>query len=236
MIQTLSLRRGPHVSRAPSDARRVDPFAERRGARRATKLAATTVLLVLLAGTDGAQALTGGPEIPVNTTTADLQFEPAIAPDGSGGFAVAWTSAGQDGSGYNVYARPFDAAGAPLGGEIAVNTTTAYEQKRPAIAPDGSGGFTVAWASELQDGSGWGVYARRFGAGGAALSGEIPVNTTVANRQFEPAIAPDGSGGFTVAWTSNYDIYARRFDAAGVPLSGEIPINSTTADYQFLHE
>jgi hypothetical protein len=39
--------------------------------------------------------------------------------------------------------------------------TTAGDQGSPAIAPD-DGGFTVAWHSEWQDGSGSGVYARRF--------------------------------------------------------------------------
>ena len=47
-----------------------------------------------------------------------------------------------------------------LSGEIPVNTTTADDQRDPAIAADGSGGFTVAWMS--YDGSARGVYARRF--------------------------------------------------------------------------
>ena len=59
------------------------------------------------------------------------------------------------------------------------------------IAPDGSGGFTVAWMSWFQDGSATSVYARRFDAEGAPLSGEIPVNTTTASSQRTPAITPD---------------------------------------------
>ena len=245
MILNPWLRSGQSVSRPPSDARRLGasvdylPIADfpardlNLSAQLATKIAVTAVLVVLLAGTDGAQALTGGPEIPVNATTADPQIDPAIAPDGSGGFAVAWQGL-QD-----IYARHFGADGAPLTNEIAVNSNTVNEQREPVIAPDGSGGFTVAWRSELQDGSGWGVYARRFDAGGAAVSNEIPVNTTVANDQVEPAIAADPGGGFTVAWASegqdgpSFGVYARRFDAAGNPLSGEIPVNSITADHQF---
>jgi subtilisin family serine protease len=174
-------------------------------------------------------------EIPVNTTAGE---SPAIAADPGGGFTVAWTSDGQDGSGYGVFARRFDAAGAPLSGEIPVNTTTAGSQFDPAIAADGSGGFTVAWRSNGQDGSGDGVFARRFDAAGEPLSGEIPVNTTTAGLQYGPTIAPAGSGAFTVAWTSgsndtDWVVFARRFDAAGAPLSGEIQVDTTTAGAQF---
>jgi subtilisin family serine protease len=178
-------------------------------------------------------------EIAVNTTTAINQFDPKIAADGSGGFTVAWTSSGQDGSGDGVYARRFDSDGTPLSGEIPVNTTTTGDQLEPTIAADGSGGFTVAWTSDGQDGSGSGVYARRFDADGTPLSGEIPVNTTTTGDQLEPTIAADGSGGFTVAWTSDAQdgdgsgVDARPFDAAGAPLSGEFPVNTTTAFDQF---
>src|SRR5262245_8252992 len=199
----------------------------------ATTAVAMTALVILLAGAGSARALTGGPEIPVNTTTADNQLDPAIAPDGSGGFSVAWQGF------HDIYARHFDAAGAPVTIEIAVNNNTVNDQKEPVIAPDGSGGFTVAWTSELQDGSGWGVYARHFDPLGPPQTAEITVNLTVANNQFEPAIAPVPGGGFTVAWTSggqdgpDFGVYARSFDASGAPLTGEIPVNTTTTDHQF---
>ncbi len=41
-----------------------------------------------------------------------------------GGFLVAWSSAGQDGSENGVYARRFDDTGAAQGGEFRVNSTT----------------------------------------------------------------------------------------------------------------
>ena len=173
---------------------------------------------------DAAGAPLGG-EIPVNTTRADERWYPAIASDPGGGFTVAWQSYEQDGSGYGVYARRFDAAGAPLSGEIAVNTTTADYQWYPAIASDPGGGFTVAWQSYGQDGSNWGVYARRFDAAGAPLDGKIPeiAISTAVDSDSAPAIAPDGEGGFTVVWgrilAGGYDdgIYARRFVAEPPP-------------------
>jgi hypothetical protein len=201
----------------------------------ALTVAALAILLLVPAA---AEAVTGGERIAVNTTTAGYQLAPPIAADGSGAFAVAWESSEQDGSGGGIYARRFNASGEPLSGEVAVNTTTAGNQTHPAIAADGSGGFTVAWESNEQDGSGWGVYARRFDTAGEPLTGEIPVNTTTAGNQESPAIAPDGSGGFTVAWES-YEpessggvVYVRRFDASGNPLSGEIPVNAAATTGQ----
>jgi hypothetical protein len=86
--------------------------------------------------------------------------------DADGDFAVAWTSYGQDDPiGDGVYARRFNAAGVPQGGEVAVNMTTAGEQRLPSVAMDADGDFAVAWVSIGQDGSGYGVYARTFAGG-----------------------------------------------------------------------
>ena len=152
-----------------------------------------------------------GGEIPVSTT-AGLQFGPAIAAAPSGGFTATWQSSPQDGSGWGIYARCFDTDGEPLGGEIPVNTTTSNSQYGPAIAAASSGGFTVAWTNEAP-GFGtndWDVYARRFDAAGTPLSGEIPVNVTTAGYQFGPAVGPADSG-FTVAWGGTGGVHARRF-------------------------
>jgi hypothetical protein len=225
-------RRGPSATKRVARLSRPASIREQR-VWRAAALAAALALAVLLFAPGTALALSGGPEIAVNTTTARGGLWPAIANEPDGGFTVAWTS--DDGSSWGVYARRFDAAGAPLGGEVAVNTTTAGTQGSygPAIAAEPDGGFTVAWSSsDGQDGSGWGVYARRFDAAGEPLGGEIAVNTTTADDQYWPAIAADPGGGFTVAWMSEeqhpytyYAIYTRRFDAAGAPLSGEILVS-----------
>ena len=101
-------------------------------------------------------------EFRVNTTTAGDQSSPSVAMDADGDFVVAWQSVPQDGSGYGVYARRYNAAGTAQGGEFRVNTTTAGSQTGPAVAADADGDFVVAWDSDGQDGSGYGVYAQRY--------------------------------------------------------------------------
>jgi hypothetical protein len=95
----------------------------------------------------------------VNTATANDQSLPSIAALSDGGFLVAWTSDGQDGSGLGIYAQRYNASGAVVGAEFKVNKTTLGVQANSAVAGLAGGGFVVAWQGP--DVSGLGVYAQR---------------------------------------------------------------------------
>src|SRR5206468_6989803 len=110
---------------------------------------------------DGSGNALGG-EFQVNTYTTNNQRQPRVAVDSTGNFTVVWNSLGQDGSGGSIYARRYDSAGSPLGGEFQVNTYTTNGQYAPDVAFDPSGNAIFAWTSYNQDGSQGGVYARRF--------------------------------------------------------------------------
>ena len=81
-----------------------------------------------------------------------------IASDGR--FLVTWSSDGQDGSGTGAYAQTFDRSAQKVGGEMALNLTTASDQFGPRAAFDGSG-FVAVWMSDGQDGSKTAVIGRR---------------------------------------------------------------------------
>ena len=186
-------------------------------------------------GTSGAKA---GGEFRVNQTTAGDQQYASVAADAVGDFVVAWTSDGQDGSGTAVCARRYGALGIASGGEFRVNSFTTGNQQYGRVASDDVGGFVIAWASAGQDGSGRGIYARRYGATGAALGAEFAVNQTAAGEQFAPTVAADPAGGFVVTWTtadqdgSMFGIYARAYAATGAARGGELKVNSTTQGNQ----
>ncbi len=110
----------------------------------------------------GGQALDG--EFLINGTTAESQLRPRLAMDSSGDFVVAWTSQGQDGQGYGVFARQFDSSGRPVGPEFQVNTYTFGGQARPDVAISDFGSFVVSWTDYIQDGSGTAIFARRADA------------------------------------------------------------------------
>ena len=183
-----------------------------------------------------------GAEFAVNSTVSGNQNEPAIAAFDGGGFVVVWRSEGQDGSGGGVYAQRFDAAGAALGGEFRVNTTTDFSQADPHVAVLADGSFVVVWADDgSHDGSGYAVYAQRFDAGGTRLGGEFLVNSVTLGSQYQPAVTALASGGFVVSWYNDYydasgsgsaaDVYVREYAADGSPVGAEVKVNSPSGSY-----
>jgi hypothetical protein len=99
-----------------------------------------------------------GSEFRVNSYTTGPQAYPSIGQDGIGCFFIAWTS--DDGSGTGIFgqAYPF---GNPTEPQYRVNTYTTGNQKRPIAASNGDAGtFVIAWESQDQDGSGYGIFAQ----------------------------------------------------------------------------
>jgi hypothetical protein len=103
-----------------------------------------------------------GGEFRVNTYTTSDQYFASVASDSTGNFVIAWQSDTQDGDGFGVFAQRYDDAGTPLGGEFRVNTFTTNRQFLASAASDPAGNFVVAWTSDSQDGSGFGVFAQRY--------------------------------------------------------------------------
>src|SRR5262249_37535077 len=138
---------------------------------------------------DASGAPVGG-ETLINTTTAGDQEHPAIVALSGGGYVVTWQSEGQDGSGWGIYGQRYDASGAPVGGEIPLNTTTAGDQVTPTVTALDDGGFVVTWRSS-DDGisTGQDVYAQRFDASGAKVGDEMLINSTTAGDQGGPAVS-----------------------------------------------
>ena len=120
-----------------------------------------------------------GLEFRVNSTTFGSQVTESfygsqtVAVDAEGDSVITWQSHGQDGSGWGIYVRRYNAAGVAQGGEFRVNTTTASSQVYSSVAMDANGDFLVSWSSYGQDGSGYGIYAQRYNAAGVAQGGEF---------------------------------------------------------------
>ena len=201
--------------------------------------AAAATLALCTCGSLAAQLLRIGPEFAVNATIAGSQFAPAVAGEPGGPFLVAWQSADQDGSGAGIYARLFDSDGTALTGELRVNQTTAGDQISPAVAYSPAGTYLVAWAASGQDGSGYGIFARRLEAtSGLFIGGELAVNTSTAGNQIAPRVAAQGAN-FFVAWSGlgaggdTNEIFARGFAAGtGAATTGEVRLNSTVSGHQ----
>ncbi|MGE4004031.1 MAG: hypothetical protein AB7I48_27925, partial [Planctomycetaceae bacterium] len=128
-------------------------------------------------------------EFRVNESTAGVpQRYPTVAMDTDGDAIVTWSSFGQDGDQYGIYARRYNAAGQPEGHEFRVNTYTASDQLYSSVALDDDGDFVVVWSSQGQDGSGYGVYGQRYAVprarqpGDADGDGDVDLNDLNAVR------------------------------------------------------
>ncbi|MFH1919888.1 MAG: hypothetical protein ABIP48_08395, partial [Planctomycetota bacterium] len=166
-------------------------------------------------GSPAASPLTG--EILVNATTAGHQRYPNVATDLSGdNFVVTWSSSGQDGEGWGVYARAFQRPGTPATGDLLVNTTTTGNQMFSSVAINhlgdalgSEGDFTVTWSgygdqAGEDDMAGYGIFAQRFqfdGTPEGATLAEKRINNIVPGNQWLPSIDTDGEGNFVIVWT-----------------------------------
>lgn len=119
--------------------------------------------------------------------------------------------------------------------EQRLNTYTAGDQQRPAVASNGKDQAVVVWESYGQDGSHFGIYGRRVQAG-QPVGEEFRVNTYTTGRQTFPGVAMDGAGNFVVAWRSSLqsspggNLFAQRFAADGSPQGGELQVGPTDSD------
>ncbi len=137
----------------------------------------------------------------VNTTLAGDQEAPAIARAPDGRFAVAWQSSSQDGSGWGIYFRTFDAAGGSPSAETRANLATTGAQHSPGIAflsrqtnVITTAGYRIVWES------GGAIVGRAFSTAAAVLDAADVALLSSGNDWFQsPVIASDASGNYVVA-------------------------------------
>ena len=195
----------------------------------------------------GSTPLPVGPQFQVNSYTTLNQYDPAIAIDADGDFAVVWVSYGSTGgdtSLRSVQGQRYSAAGAPQGAQFQVNSYTTNDQRSPAIATDADGDFVVVWISNGSTGgdtSSSSVQGQRYSAAGAAQGAQFQVNSYTPSFQDTPAIASEADGDFIVVWTSNgstggdnseRSVQGQRYSAAGAPQGAQFQVNSYTTSYQ----
>lgn len=173
-------------------------------------------------------ALETGSEFRVNSTTAGNQGYPTIAMDGSGRFAVAWSSDGQDGDDTGIFARRYASDGAPIGGEFQVNTHTAGAQMFPRISAADGGELVVVWTSYGQDGDDAGVFGQRYASDGQREGTEFQVNQSTAGAQYSAVPARIADDDFVVVWATN-DGGETGTDIAGRWYSAPTPTFTRTA-------
>ncbi len=161
-----------------------------------------------------ADGTTFGSERRVNTYTPQYQRDVDVALNNNNMLVVVWQSGPGpiDGSDYGVYAKMYNSSGDTLWDDILVNDYIPDDQRRPYVDLDDHNHFLVVWKSNLQDGSGQGVYARRVDENGNYLSDEFRVNTITENDQYRGVATIRDGGDFIVAFSSYVDSTTTLYD------------------------
>jgi len=174
----------------------------------------------------------------VNSVAAGDQLAPRVAVSASGAFVVAWEddSSSADGAGnYDIKLRGFAPGGCGEIPQLTVNTTTAGQQRSPAVAVDDAGNFVVTWEDD-QDGNGvYQIHARGFYADGSERFPVFTVNTTATGQQVNPTIGMAPDGRFVIAWQDapasdgQYQIRMRGFNADGSERFSDSSVHTSVA-------
>ncbi len=157
--------------------------------------------------------LTISNEFRVNQFTNFNQRSPAVAALKTGGFVVTWVSEQQQQAvpvlgtnttgvfpGYvtassvltpsvNIYARLYQASGAPVGNEFRADAGT-RPCANPSVAAASDGSFMVAWSGRdmANRTNAWDVFARPFSAAGVGGTA-VQLNTYILGNQFAPRLS-----------------------------------------------
>lgn len=173
-------------------------------------------------------------DVLVNLTTANTQWDPTVAGLPDGGWLVLWTADGaQDGSGWGVFARRFDALGRPLGGEVQVSGYGTADQTAPAVVALTSG-HGAAMVYQSNNGSIQSYLLKQ--SNGIAATGWGAAQTTTPPG-LSPAIAALAHGEsvvvtHSVRGSTGSDIYLQRYDSKGAPSGPELLVNGVAAGDQ----
>jgi len=170
---------------------------------------------------------------------------PAVAPTKDGGFVVAWVKilfgVPSSSASPQIVVRRFDAAGVPLGAQLAVSQ--ALSNDRPALCVDSVGNVNVAWES-VDDFAAflpghYGVSLRRLSAVGVPLAGEQVVVAPLSNTPFHPSISCASNNTFIVVWhsdqapaTAGTDVVGQKYDKNGNKSGAPFLVNTSTANEQ----
>jgi Ca2+-binding RTX toxin-like protein len=157
------------------------------------------------------------------------------------GFVVTWSQ--QDSVQFpgvpvtfDVHAQLFNAAGAKIGAELIVNTTTAGTQIAADVDRLPGGGFIVTWNGPAEGTSDLNIYGQFFDDSGDRIGGEFLVNTITDGNQSGSRIDVLPSGDIVITWTDGSAIGA---DSSGsgikmqiLTLSADAPTDIALSDAQ----
>lgn len=171
-----------------------------------------------------------GSEFDIAPTTDS--YNPTVAMDNTGKFAVVWTSDPNGSAEYKVALRMYDPDGSPRTNAKYIDEDT-NTMSTPDIDMYSDGSFVVVWDADPSSAINCDVYAQRFDPNGIEKANSFVVNQYSSGRQEMPSVSISKEGNFVVVWQSenadgnDYGICGRRYDPNDIPPYGdEFSINT----------
>jgi outer membrane protein assembly factor BamB len=153
------------------------------------------------------------------------QFQPDVAMDDLGHFAVAWVEKADS---FNIYVRLYGANAVPITTIMQVSEIASpHVNLEPVVAMNEKGSFIISWKGGDVFGD---IYAQLFDQNGNKIGGNFRVNDVTEGVQMRPDAEMQTDGSFIIVWedgrtANDYAIYAQRFSSSGAPLEGNIKIS-----------
>lgn len=170
-----------------------------------------------------------GSEFQVNVSTGGRQFAPDVAVDPDGDFVVVWSEKlNLIAANYNVYARCYNSAGAPVGNPFLAHFLShTGDQALASVAMADSGRFTIVWQDPAV-----GVRAQQFSSGGTGGEG-FPIDVSETPGGW-PDVAMSADDRKIFVWHDLTGIRARIFDEFGDSVGPSFIVNTATQPLQQL--
>ena len=172
----------------------------------------------------------------------------------------SWYGASREGEDrFDIFGKRFDRDGKELpppskgqegtkDNEFQINDYRSGNQKNPRLGMDREGNFVVVWDSAGQDGSGLGIFAKRYdaqgrelepppGFGGKGSGNEFQINRETRGNQELPSVSMTPSGAFVVAWQGRVfpknqggisSVLAQRHDRRGKRIGEEFRVSTSS--------
>ncbi|ONK15952.1 hypothetical protein [Streptomyces sp. MP131-18] len=168
----------------------------------------------------------------INSTTAGIQRDPAVAALGTGHYFVVWS----DSSDASIKGRLYLTNGQPATEEFVVSEPAPAPpdvlRERPAIAATPLSGAFVTWVESpaTVPGPRPHIKMRRYGTDGRPIGDATQVSTTDADPGQGPAVTHMIDAGFLITWADaapRRRILARRYGFDGAPEGAEFAVSTT---------
>nr|AGC72056.1 flagellar hook-length control protein FliK [uncultured bacterium A1Q1_fos_291] len=141
-----------------------------------------------------------GTEFQINTFVAGEQLDPSVAMDAAGNFIVVWSSDGQDGSGYGIYAQRFNGGFSGSGSAHTVEVTVNNIAPTPSItgAPaQSSAGVMISLGSSVIDPGTLDTHTYAWTVSRNSLAYDLPSGTNTNSPEF--AFIPEDVGEYVIS-------------------------------------